>query len=189
MLLPWDRLNLLRTQIQALTINYEYRGEKHRHIRRRECEDLILEFLIDCYLMGIADAREQLGSADMTDPSTDDMYETIYRKIEGKTFADRVRDYAETGDEEAIMRVAETESERDFNEGGLREAQRLGAVNKTWHTMLDERVRDTHSYLEGMTVGITDEFYTYDGDHAKAPGGFISAENNCGCRCRLSYSL
>lgn len=186
MLLPWDRLNLLRTQIQALTINYEYRGEKHRHIQRRECEDLILEFLIDCYLLGIADAREQLGSADMTDPSTDDMYETIYRKIEGKTFADRVRDYAETGDEEAIMRVAATDGHRVFNDSSLNTAVKVGATEKTWNCMFVNS-RDTHMYLHGTTVPIDAEFYTFKGNHAQYPGQFGVAEEDVNCNCWLTF--
>jgi hypothetical protein len=53
---------------------------------------------------------------------------------------------------------------------------------------MDNRVRDTHFYLEGMTVDINDKFYTYDGDSAYRPGGFEKAENNCGCRCLLMYS-
>jgi uncharacterized protein with gpF-like domain len=116
------------------------------------------------------------------------MYETIYRKVAGKNFDQRVREYATTGDIESIMRVAETDATRVFNESELKTAQRVGAKSKTWNTMLDDRVRDTHSYLEGMTVGIHDDFYTYDGDHAPAPGQFELPENSINCRCYLTFS-
>ena len=33
-----------------------------------------------------------------------------------------------------------------------------------------------------------DYFYTYDGDHASAPGLFELAENNVNCRCELLFS-
>lgn len=195
MLLNWDRLNLIRSQIESLTIEYEYRGEKRKRIKTRECEDLILEWLIDCYLMGEADARQQLGhpvtegmeTEEQHRTATEAMYATIFRKIDGKTFEERVSEYAGEGDVESIMRVAETEATRDFNESSLNTAKRLGATTKTWMTMMDDRVRDTHSYLQSMTVGIDDEFYTFDGDHAMAPGGFEDAANNVNCRCTISY--
>jgi hypothetical protein len=67
-------------------------------------------------------------------------------------------------------------------------AKYAGAKSKTWVTMMDDRVRDTHDYLEGETVGIGEDFYTYDGDHASAPGLFELAENNVNCRCELLFS-
>ena len=172
MIIPWDQLNLIRTQVEGLVIEYEYRGEKRRFVKRRECEDLILEWLIDCYLMGLEDT-----------PDIDKMYDTIYRKVAGKTFEQRVSEYATAGDVDGIMLVAETEATRDFNEGGMEGARRRGLTEKTWHTMNDDRVRDTHVYLEGVTVDIDADFYTYDGDHAPVPGLFENAENNCNCRC------
>jgi hypothetical protein len=54
--------------------------------------------------------------------------------------------------------------------------------------MLDNRVREEHQYLEGQTIDIDDEFYTYDGDHASAPGLFTLAQNNVNCRCELIFS-
>jgi hypothetical protein len=55
--------------------------------------------------------------------------------------------------------------------------------------MMDEKVRDTHKYLEGMTVALDEEFYTYDGDHAPAPHGFTKVENNANCRCVVTLKL
>jgi hypothetical protein len=52
--------------------------------------------------------------------------------------------------------------------------------------MLDDRVRETHDYLEGVRVGIDDLFYTFDGDAAYAPGGFGDPSNNVNCRCYLT---
>lgn len=194
MLLDWDRLNLIRSQIESLTIEYEYRGEKRRRIKTRECEDLILEWLIDCYLMGEADARQQLGhpvtegmeTEEQHRAATEAMYATIFRKIDGKTFEERVSEYAGEGDVESIMRVAETEATRDFNESSLNTAKRFGATTKTWMTRLDDRVREGHQWLEGVTVPLDAYFYT-EGDKALAPGGFESADLNVNCRCWLSY--
>ena len=71
---------------------------------------------------------------------------------------------------------------------GMETARKAGAKNKSWITMMDEKVRDTHQYLEGMTVGIDEDFYTYDGDHAPAPGLFEFPENSINCRCELLFS-
>lgn len=34
----------------------------------------------------------------------------------------------------------------------------------------DNLVRETHKYLEGQSVPLEEEFFTYDGDHAPYPG-------------------
>lgn len=89
--------------------------------------------------------------------------------------------------DEAITRVIETESHRLYNCGSRDRAVSAGAKWKEWVTMSDEKVRDSHSYIEGMRIGIDERFYTYDGDSALMPGGFDLAENNVNCRCWLSY--
>lgn len=162
-----------------------------------DAEDIIDE-LLDLYLLayeaGSKQAAEDLGITP-EEPSGEDLTEVINRKIDGKTFEDRVRAYA-SGDmgnttgtpKEAIARVAETDAMRVFNEAGMKTAINGGATKKTWQTMMDNRVRDTHSYLEGMSVDIDAEFYTYDGDHAPAPGQFTKPENTIGCRCILKFS-
>ena len=89
--------------------------------------------------------------------------------------------------DEAILRVVETESHRLYNSGSRDRAVVAGAKTKEWMTMGDEKVRDSHSYIEGNKIGIDDKFYTYDGDSALMPGGFDLAENNVNCRCWLNY--
>jgi len=113
------------------------------------------------------------------------------RLKDGKNWRDRLIDHLEKGDDVApIMAMVESECERDANTGSLDKAWDSGVeLTKTWETMLDDRVRDSHQYLEGVTVGVRDLFYTDDGDSAYAPGGFDLAENNVNCRCSLAYGL
>lgn len=186
MLLPWDELNNLRSRIEGLTIEYEWHGRKRKSIKRRECCDLILEWLIDCYLMGDEYVREAFGYPADAGVPVDEMYETVYRKVAGKTFEQRVTEYAAEGDTESIMRVAETDATRVFTESELKTAHKVGATEKTWNTMMDDRVREGHRWIEGVTVPIDAYFYT-EGDKAQAPGGFESAELNVGCRCWLTF--
>lgn len=90
---------------------------------------------------------------------------------------------------ERIMRVVETDSHRVYNEAMwnvAKEAESRGyVIYKRWETMLDDRVRDTHAYLQGEAVPLSEYFYTYDGDYALRPGDFQFPENTINCRCRL----
>lgn len=89
--------------------------------------------------------------------------------------------------DEAIARVIETEAHRMYNSGGRNRAVEAGAKYKKWVTMGDEKVRTSHSYIDGVNIPIDDKFYTYDGDSALMPGGFEDAANNVNCRCWLNY--
>jgi len=185
MTFPWDELNIIRTKIEELVVGYEYGGEKRRHIPAKECEDIILEFLIDSYLMGSDYVTGMFGHEPIT-PDTEEMFDSVYRKVAGKNFVERVSEYCKTGAVEDIMRVAETDSHRVFNDSELRTAKKVGASTKTWNCMFVNS-RDTHMYLHGTTVPIDAEFYTFMGNHAEYPGQFGVAEEDCNCHCWLTF--
>ena len=181
-LMPFDELNRLEAALP------EY---MNRENKSKADLDSLLDMLEDLFLLsyanGVASANLMLGSDISADVS--DVQDTVDRKIAGETWRDRVREYFSNGGSVAdIVRIMETETHRDYNEAALTTARKAGAKSKTWMTMMDDRVRETHDYLQSMTVGIDEEFYTYDGDHAYAPGGFELAENNVSCRCTLIFS-
>lgn len=129
------------------------------------------------------------AEAPQTDVDTAAMESVIYLPVEGKTFADRVLEYALLDDVEGIRTVAETEYHRVYNTAADQTARSApGQVSKRWRTVGDDVVRETHRYLEGMEVPLDAEFYTYDGDHAAFPGGFTQARNNVNCRCIVTYT-
>ena len=161
----------------------------------------LLEYL---YMLGYTTAKEEVGQiADYAKPFLPDDYDdakekltaeeqkvadmSIFRKFDGKDFTDRVREYAELGNANEILRVVETDGNRVYNTGGVEGARKEGATSKTWRTMMDDRVRDTHDYLEGVTVGIDEKFFTYDGDSARYPGDFEAPQNSINCRCWLEF--
>lgn len=153
----------------------------------REVEDLIEDLLLFAYAMGNSVTNENLSS-DYT-PTVDEVMDTVDAEVAGKTWRERVEDYFASGGTGAdISRIADTETHRVANTAAFSTAKKAGATSKTWVTMADERVRDSHSYLEHETVGIDEDFYTYDGDHASAPGMFALPENNVNCRCELLFS-
>lgn len=158
-------------------------------------EEDIIDEMLDLYLLayfeGSKDAAKELMIEDEPDVKT--AQKVINKPIDGKTYEDRVRDYLSgkmgetTGTPaEAIVRVAETDSIRIYNEAKLDMAMKHGAKSKTWHTMEDNRVRDTHYPLDKVTVPIDAKFYTYDGDSAVAPAQFSNASNNVNCRCWIT---
>lgn len=73
----------------------------------------------------------------------------------------------------------------------LHEAIDKGYKNKTWVTMEDNRVRDTHVEVDRITIPIKDKFVV--GNHLLSmPHDFtmmdIAPEEIVGCRCYLIYS-
>lgn len=180
--MPFDELNRLEA---ALSDRFPDGTVK------KEDLDEILDMMEDLFLLAYANGVESVNVSLGADVSADvsDVQDTIDREIAGETWRDRVEDYFSNGGSVAdIVRIMETEMHRDYNEAALTTARKAGAKSKTWMTMLDDRVRETHDYLQSMTVGIDEEFYTYDGDHAYVPGGFELAENNVNCRCILTFS-
>lgn len=153
-------------------------------------EDIIDE-LLDLFLLAVArgelSANDDLSTNAHIDTST--IRTIVNKEIAGKTWKERVLDYLHNGGTpDEIIRVADTEMMRDFNETAFETAVASGVnCKKRWVTMMDEKVRDTHSYIEGVVVGIDDRFYTFDGDSARYPNDFGLAENNINCRCCIEY--
>ena len=186
-ILPFDELNKLTYQIREMFGDQPLPKKEDSKEVMEDVLDMLLDFFLLSYAMGNTVTNDNLG-ADWI-PSAEEALRTVNKKVAGKDWEQRVEDYFSnggTGDD--LIRIAETEMHRDANESALLTARHAGAKNKTWVTMADERVRDTHSYLEMMTVGIDEDFYTYDGDHASAPGLFELPENNIRCRCELLFS-
>ena len=183
-ILPFDELNALEADIAA-----QFKGEQLQ--QNREDEEDIIDELLDLFLLAYAQANEVTNAnlASNWKPELDDVMKTVDEKVAGKTWKERVKDYFASGGTGAdIVRIAETEMHRIANTAALETARHGGATSKTWATMLDDKVRETHDYLEGVTVGIDDDFITFDGDKAQAPGLFALAQNNVSCRCELIFS-
>jgi len=182
-ILPMDELNRVDADIRQRF------GDASLQDNKQEEEDIIdelLDLFLLAYAMGNSVTNENLSSD--YSPALDDVMKVVDAEVAGKTWRERVEDYFGSGGTGAdIARIADTEMHRIANTAALDTAKRAGATSKTWVTMMDDRVRDTHDYLEGETVGIDDDFYTYDGDHASAPGLFELAENNVNCRCELLF--
>ena len=175
---PWDAINALENkaeQAQKQANTGDFRAEVDKYI------DEVTELFEMDYMLGVQDASWQIGKS--IDPDYEQIRDAVDKRIDGKDYRQRIEGYFKDGTPYDIARVIATDAHRIYNTGLFDGAKKAGASTKTWRTMSDDRVRDLHSYLEGVTIGIDDAFYTYNGESAQFPGQFGSAENDCNCRC------
>lgn len=181
--MPFDELNTFKEQV---AIHFDEAG----HIRSKEDEEDIIDEMLDLFLLayanGVADTNDALGASIM--PSLSEVEETVDKEIAGKTWRERVHEYAENnGTIGDIIRIAETESHRDSNEAAYRTAVAAGATQKVWHCMMLDTSRDTHRYLNGVSAPIDGEFYSFRGGKTQFPGQWGIAEEDVNCLCYLTY--
>ena len=184
-LLAMDELNLLTAT------SYYAMDSDNMDAKIKQVTDDVLSFLIKAYRLGIENASAMLGHRLIV--NTDDLEEAIYCLIDGKDFKDRAIDHILNKDLQGLQVLVESEFHRVYNTAifdGAKQYEDLWmfGIAKTWETVRDKKVRDTHAYLDGITIDIDNEFFTYDGDHALYPGGFRKAENNVNCRCVIIIS-
>lgn len=181
-ILPFDEINALEYTLPA----YFQDGKI-----KPDLLDTLLDALEDLFLLSYAlgsdDANRQMNSE--IRPTIDEVMDTVDAKVAGKTWRERVREYAENGGTpDDIARIIETESHRDSNEAALATARKAGATTKTWMTMLDPKVREAHEPLQSVSVPIDGTFVTWDGYETQAPGMFGVPELDVNCRCWLIFS-
>lgn len=183
----FDELSVLRERLDA---DFSL-GTEQRKLFKDDRIDEILDMLIMAYVFGTEDADEELTVTE--EVVTDEMYEAVWKVIAGRNWEQRVREYFDdpNGTVDDIMRVVETDTNRIYSDAVLNVGEKVSkrgvSVSKTWNTMLDDRVRIGHQELESVTVPIDKRFYT-QGDSARYPGDFTSAELNCGCRCFITLN-
>ena len=159
-----------------------------RKQRAKKVEDDLFDLLVEAYLLGIDHVTDSTGRVILVD--SEKMEQAVYRKIDKKDFMDRVEEHVREENVTALQTLAETEYHRVFNEatadGAADYTRETGKpLSKTWRTMRDNRVRETHEGLEGQRIPFDSWFFANDGDQALFPGGFANPENNVNCRCWL----
>ena len=177
-----QRLALKFDELNTLTTMLSYGGFDKDYARQ-----LFRDCLEDAYIEGFASAEYMLQQEE--DIEDDLLFFALEKEYDGESIYTKFDDYYEQNDAEKLKVLVESEFHRVYSQGGLDIAEATGRdVYKTWQTMQDDRVRETHDYLEGMTIPVKEKFKTLDMDEADAPGGFTLPENNVNCRCWLSYS-
>ena len=214
---PFDELEAFRSELeQDFQLPPEERKRRKRDRIDEILEMLIMAYMFgnesaNTMLFG----PDIVDTIDPDEPNrpvridVDDMEKSVFKDIAGKDWEQRVSEYydSDSGTVDDVIRVVDTDMNRIYNDSVLDVGEKAnagriewtnedvpapdpnGKVMKTWVTMADDRVRDTHQYLEGMSVPVNSRFFTYDNDSARYPGDFADPQNNCGCRCRISLSM
>lgn len=92
-----------------------------------------------------------------------------------------------TSDDRAMF-IAENEANDVFNHDELVQAILDGYTYKTWHSMRDNRVRDSHKRVDGTRIPI-DQYFIVNGNYGMCPcDDNLPPEETINCRCWLSYS-
>lgn len=176
----FDEINAISKQMYDDYIS----GKKTESETESDFED----FLLYAYSIGFLMGAEDIGASkdQSASPISQQVKDAIDRKFEGITAKQRLKDHLLNRDgASSIERLMKTEWHRMTNEGIDGFGKLYGSQNMTkrWVTMLDDKVRDTHDYLEGAEVPFQEDFYTYNGDHAPFPGMFGVPEEDVNCRC------
>lgn len=214
---PFDQLAVLRSELESdFAAGPEERKRRKRDRIDEILEMLIMAYMFgnesaNTMLFG----PDIVDTIDPDEPNrpvridVDDMNKSVFKDIAGKDWEQRVSEYydSDSGTVDDVIRVVDTDMNRIYNDSVLDVGEKAnrgkvertdtditvpdatGRVMKTWVTMADDRVRDTHDYLEGMSVPISERFFTFDNDYARYPGDFQLPQNNINCRCRISLSM
>ena len=177
-ILPIDEINALEDK---LTIHFNDDGK----IKSKQDAEDIIDELLDLFLLSYAMGVDSVG---VEQPPLETVEKTLYERIDGKTWVDRVWDYYDKGGTVYdIARIGATEAHRDANAAAYDAARTAGMTKKVWHCMMLPTSRDTHVYLDGVTVPIDGSFYSYKGGQTQYPGQWGIAEEDCNCLCWLTY--
>ena len=214
---PFDQLAVLRSELESdFAAGPEERKRRKRDRIDEILEMLIMAYMFgnesaNTMLFG----PDIVDTIDPDEPNrpvridVDDMEKSVFKDIAGKDWEQRVSEYydSDSGTVDDVIRVVDTDMNRVYNDSVLDVGEKANAgrvewsnddlpvpdtkdrVMETWVTMADDRVRDTHDYLEGMTVPVDGRFWTFDSDYARYPGDFQLPQNNINCRCRISLSM
>ena len=179
-ILPMDEINALEEKLKP---HFEDDG-KGRIKSRQDAEEIIDE-LLDLFLLSYAMGVDSIG---VEPPPLDMVNDTLYKRIKGKTWEERVWDYYDNGGTlYDIARIASTEAHRDANEAAYDTAVRAGAKSKTWHCMMLPTSRDEHVWLDGVNAPIDGYFYDSTGARTQYPGQWGIPELDINCLCWLTY--
>lgn len=143
---------------------------------RKSFRDSYLDALGDFFIIdSVIRLRAEKLADDVTDASK--------RHLTNPNESDKSKYYYFSADRSRVISNNEANVVYDYKD--FMDSVDKGMKEKTWRTMKDEFVRDSHKDLEGMTIPINEYFqngllYPHDinGDESEV----------LGCRCSLTYS-
>lgn len=176
-------------EISALTAEADRLKSPDRATKKDEVDkyiDEVTDLFVMSYVFGTNELNDELGTN--IEPDLTEMRAVIEEKFDDKDYRDRIREYMESGTAYDIKRVVETDAHRVYNAAKFTGAKKSGAKKKTWNCMMLPTSRDSHVYLDGVTIPMDAEFYSINGGSTLYPGQWGIAEEDCNCVCWLTFS-
>ena len=172
----------------------------------RECLEGLQGVSVDTIKAAVENPIAGLTLNDTLERNRKNIIWNIKREIgTGLTMGDRYETMAKRiaksldGDYKKAVTIVRTETGRAREKGHLDSAKEIndalkeGSTSmrmvKTWKTMKDGRVRDTHGSMEGVTVAMDEEFILPSGVKTMAPKQSGVASEDINCRCFVKYHL
>jgi SPP1 gp7 family putative phage head morphogenesis protein len=104
------------------------------------------------------------------------------------SIAERVGRVFDGARQSRIDTIAVTETTRAAGFAAREALDQAGLARSVWLAVRDGRTRDAHLYLDGKASDSNGYFHV-DGDRARQPGDFASADLNINCRCAMRAAL
>lgn len=196
--------NWLARELEILIIIHEIVAAAEEEAEEYDSIDFLIDLLastvistVEEYLFAEYDDafRTDLMGLVAAEPEETARRAAVYDVVDGKTFAERIEEYAAEGFESFESKIASlvaTDGHRVRSEGTLAAGETLAEadfiVEKIWNIIDDGKARDAHSRLKGVTVPFYENF-KIDGYSTPAPGLFGVAELDCNCRCWLTLKV
>ena len=176
-ILPIDEINALEDKLKP------HFNDDGKIKSKQDAEDIIDE-LLDLFLLAYAMGADSVG----VEQPLENVQDTLYKRIDGKTWVDRVWDYYDNGGTlYDIARIASTEAHRDTNAAAYDAAKAAGKTTKVWHCMMLDTSRDDHIWLDGVSAPLDGYFYAPGGERTLYPGEWGVPEQDCNCLCWCTY--
>ena len=103
-----------------------------------------------------------------------------------EAIADRVQSVFDDASRRRAITIARTETVRSSNFGSMEAMRQAGIGEKMWLSSRDDRVREAHMLLDGVTIPTNGQFTSQiTGAFAVHPGAFGDAEDDINCRCTV----
>lgn len=141
--------------------------------------------------------REQRFAQEVTDTTWDVLRSALAGGIEEGKGTDGLAEIVrltfkqwapdDTGKVARAEAIARTEVIGSYNQAGLAGAKSIGAEKKQWISVLDDRTRDDHIGMHGISVGVDEDFELPDGSSGPSPGDIGEASQDINCRCTMVY--
>lgn len=206
-----DELNNLRTEIAKTARNRKFRDyfdfmvlTEEAKNQRVELADSLEVITAKMYSLAVS-LHGTMADEDLEDYLLTFYINRIFDELDSKNVevkTDTVQKFARDIVHTTMENKSEwfTSSDRAFNNSVdlanifLNESENLQAIKegktqKRWHTMLDDKVRDTHIVLEGTTIPINALYDVgmYQMRYPMDSAYGASASEIAGCRCSIEY--